>query len=192
VIEESKFVKCNRSTKYNLIEISLDKCRNCSNYQGEFSKVFQEKSIPKVFVSCILPYTLIYSTSRIYTIKRYPRVKSRFICSICGRKFEFPVSQETLRRHERGCKRLEETKQADEKKQKQRDYDLKLLASREVPSYRKYFAIYRLYRYHNMSPKQIAHISSYEEHKIRDIIGLIFAELCKKDRKCVFRKYFEN
>lgn len=57
-------------------------------------------------------------------------------------------------------------------------------------------AIYRLYRYCDFSPKEIArriyspkcHLT---EDRIRYIIGDVFKMLCQSDFSCVFRKYFE-
>lgn len=181
MIEESK-VKCNRSTTLNTIEVPLDKCRKCSYYEAEISGR----------ISCAHPYTVILSPSRIYTIKRCPRIESRSICEICGHEFGSHSPKEEITRHEQNCKVLAEKKRNYEKKQKQRDYDLNLLATARIPSYRKYLAIYRLYRYHNMTPKQIAYHASCPEDMVRKIIGLIFSELCRRDKKCVFRKYFRE
>jgi hypothetical protein len=179
MIEEHK-VKCNQSTNLDTIEVSLDKCRKCSYYKAEIAGR----------ISCSYPYKVILSTSRFYTIKRRPRIQSRLICEICGHKFGSYYTKEKIARHEQNCRKSTEEKHSYEKKQKQRDYDLNLLVTESIPSYRKYLAIYRLYAYHNMTTKQIAYHLSYSEARVRDIIGLVFSELCRRDKKCVFRKLF--
>ena len=78
---------------------------------------------------------------------------------------------------------------------------------------RKRFAIYRLYRYLDLTPKEIAQLVEedfefYEDkiyvppgrgntfyhrvYNIRDIIGEVFSELCIQDKKCVFRKFLKK
>jgi hypothetical protein len=179
-VKEEHKVKCNRSTTFNIVEVTLDTCRKCSYYEAEIAGR----------ISCAYPYKVIVSSSLFYTIKRCPRIETRLICEICGHTFSWNLPKEKIARHIRNCRALVEKKRNYEMKQKQRDYDLNLLATTGILSYRKYFAIYRLYSYHNMSPKQIAHHMSCSEKEVRNIIGLIFSELCRKDRKCVFRKFF--
>jgi hypothetical protein len=191
MIRRYEVVKCNRSTSFDTIELPLDECRKCSNYEGEVSSTASGEPIPKHrLVSCNLPYKVVLSSSRAYNKRRFPVIKSKFICDSCGRTFGFHTSQRSLERHEHTCRALIEKKQLDNRREKEKQYDLKLLVTSGVPSYRKCLAIYRLYRNGNMTPKQLALHSSCSEGKIRDIIAYVFAELCKKDTKCVFREYF--
>jgi hypothetical protein len=181
VIGESK-VRCNRSTTYQTIEVTLETCRQCSYYQTETDER----------ISCTYPYTIIYSSSVSYPIKRSPRIETRYKCEICGRAFSPSLSKEKVARHESRCKAREERKRKSAMKLKYRDYDLNLLLTEGVPSYRRFLAIYRLYRNHNMSPAQIADNIGCSEKEVRDIIGLVFRELCSEDRECVFRRYFNQ
>ena len=181
MIEESK-VKCNRSTTSDTIEVTLETCRQCSYYETETDGR----------ISCAYPYKVIYSSSLSYTIKRSPRIETRFKCEICGRTFSPSLSKEKVARHESKCKAQEKRKRNSAMKLKYRNYDLNLLLTKGVPSYRRFFAIYRLYRNHNMSPRQIAGNISCSEKEVQDIIGLVFRALCREDRECVFRRYFNQ
>lgn len=68
--------------------------------------------------------------------------------------------------------------------------------------FRRKLAIYRLYRYLDVSPKNIAYGLGWtvERHgarygdapKVRDIIGEMFKFFCLTDNKCVFRRFLEN
>jgi hypothetical protein len=52
------------------------------------------------------------------------------------------------------------------------------------------FAIYRLYRYLNLSPKEISNITQIQETRVRAIIGKVFKYLCLTDTSCIFKPYF--
>jgi len=79
-------------------------------------------------------------------------------------------------------------------------------------SRRRKYAIYRLYRYCNLSPQEIVALLQddfafwngkvwpcdrnrhfYNQLTyIRKCIGQVFSELCIKDQKCVFRKFLKK
>jgi len=61
-------------------------------------------------------------------------------------------------------------------------------SSRGKQGSRRMFAIYRLYKSLNLSPKEIAKLTGLSRSSIQLTIGNTFARLCQKN-KCVFEKY---
>lgn len=52
---------------------------------------------------------------------------------------------------------------------------------------RRNFAIYRLYRYCNLSPQKISHLTNFSLDIIKNIIADVFKYLCIADDKCIFK-----
>lgn len=61
---------------------------------------------------------------------------------------------------------------------------------RGIDSRRRNFAIYRLYRYCNLSPREISEVINCRKSTVERIIGRVFKENCAKDQKCPFKKFF--
>jgi len=57
---------------------------------------------------------------------------------------------------------------------------------------RKNMAIYRLYRWLEFTPKEIAEITTISETGIQLMIGSAFKELCLRDKTCIFKKFFSE
>jgi len=69
--------------------------------------------------------------------------------------------------------------------------NLRILALPTAEKIRKYFAIYRLYRYCDFPIAEMIDILHLHYEKIQEIIGDVFKLLCESDDKCVFKRFLE-
>lgn len=53
-------------------------------------------------------------------------------------------------------------------------------------------AIYRLYKNHNMTPREIAERLDMHTFMVNRIIGNMFAHLCLNDESCIFKPYLQR
>jgi len=72
-----------------------------------------------------------------------------------------------------------------------RDDNFSILQSKGINNLRRDLAIYRLYRYCDVSPKEIAKFLKKKDTWVRERIGKIFKMLCLADKQCLFRDYFQ-
>jgi hypothetical protein len=54
------------------------------------------------------------------------------------------------------------------------------------------YAIWRLYRYDNVSPQQIAFFLGESPSSVQQLIGEVFKALCLSDESCTFKKLFDE
>jgi len=95
---------------------------------------------------------------------------------------------------ERKQAELEKVKAEFEHVKEQAQRNIRILYSldwdrRRISVRRKRFAIYRLYKHLNFTPKEIAYIIGETEQVIKNNIGKAFKELCMKDKKCIFKPF---
>ncbi|MDH7478078.1 MAG: hypothetical protein QHH17_06835 [Candidatus Bathyarchaeota archaeon] len=176
---------------------SINVCLGCSEFQGFLSKK-----------EAIIRYPALKKQSyrKTYFIPQYIRCKgivrrvyvvnnALLRCKVCGER----VLESNAIKHAETC---------DAKKKREDAIRRNLAIIKACPSYmpqlrrgqkptklqvrRKNFAIYRLYRYCDMSPEQIANATGKQPWYIQYIIGQVFKELCLKDRACAFKKILTN
>lgn len=99
-------------------------------------------------------------------------------CSICGVAVLLPWRH--LKDHE------------EKEKEEMISANLKILKDSQSSSLRKKLAIYRLYKYANLSSEEIARLTDQDETYVREIISDMFVALCLPDKKCVFRKILKE
>lgn len=98
-----------------------------------------------------------------------------FICSSCGQLY---------------CEERTALKcSQDHHKEELRIKNWKIIEESKVGSLRWVMAIWRLYRYLDMSPKEISHRVKMSKTYIRGLVGSVYKHLCLTNKKCVLRDF---
>jgi len=66
------------------------------------------------------------------------------------------------------------------------------VVSRDREKKRYMFAVWRLYRYENVSPQQIAYFLGQSPSSVQQLIGEVFRMLCFSDKSCIFKDVFRE
>lgn len=83
---------------------------------------------------------------------------------------------------------LEEKK--EEARRKQIDREVKII--KEAKDFRRIgAAVYRLYRFLDVHPKEIAYLAKINIETVKNHIAETFKETCLKEESCVFKRFFE-
>jgi len=114
------------------------------------------------------------------------RPSEKVFCPICERHF----SKDSFDAHY-------QFELAERRKGEQRKQNLGIIKKVGLRNFRAKLAIYRLYRYCDLSPHWISVAIENigvqtKENRIRDIVGEVFKALCVVDDKCVFKKLLES
>lgn len=142
----------------------LEKCKWC----------YIPHHITNNYVHCQHPYSSIH---------RHRIVLSKF-CPNCHQVFLGYHNENSCKIR---VKREAEERAKQEIMEKQIEKNLKILDSCEKRTMRYCLAIYRLYRYCNYTPKDLAAETDLAEASVRAKIGQTFKILCIEDKTCVFR-----
>ena len=104
-----------------------------------------------------------------------------FICPLCGKRhYDLFYAKNCIREH------------LIEK-------NLLIATDEKNPTWRRHLAIYRIYRYLDEPPQNIASRLGWfdkrgygQADRVRKIIGRVFSVLCVSDEKCVFKELLEK
>jgi len=183
---------------------NLESCLKCLEFDG-FLKIEEIRHrrwySNRKYIKCGL------GAKRVYTEKAFDVYK----CKACGQIFpkgsfgssySYRTSYDMRGHIEAGCNVI---KRKEEEREKNIKQNLSIIErctwSKErnnaISTKRKKFAVYRLYRYLDLSPQEITlrllDLKIWMKEKVvRKIIGEVFAEECLRSQQCVFKPFLEQ
>lgn len=162
-----RMVKCQRYNNH----VPVTKCKHCG---------------------CLRSMTAhaIYCKTDSHNFAKQKRIEEYIRCSICGKLFRIGRHSEEKCLNERVRREKEETIR------NQVEHNVRILTetSEYTQEYRwrRSAAIYRLYRYYDYKPQQLADLLGCSAHSIEKTIGEVFSYLCTHDDSCVFKEVLDG
>jgi len=181
-----------RETFYTIrIKCICDVC----NSQKIIRMEYHNKNWHYSYSSSIYHSKDYYSSScrQKYLERKQVKREAPFKCPYCGHVIPKHLANDHVKKHE---KLLAKIKAAEERDKKISE-NLRIIKEAEnnesqIRLKRVKYAVYRLYRQLNLSPKQIVEKTGIKEERVRCYISQVFKQQCLKDDFCIFKKFLSG
>lgn len=128
-----------------------------------------------------------------YLEEKQVKREAPFKCPYCGHVIPKHLANDHVKKHEKVLAKIK----AAEERDKKISENLRIIKEAEnnesqIRLKRVKYAVYRLYRQLNLSPKQIVEKTGIKEERVRCYISQVFKQQCLKDDFCIFKKFLSE